>query len=52
METTKFPADMFGAPAMQFSSKFRLGNDRSRMSQIQNSRWVPVSDYLPVPPMP
>ena len=52
METTKFPADMFGAPAMQFTPKFRLGNDRSRMSQIQNSRWVTVTEYLPVPPMP
>jgi branched-chain amino acid transport system substrate-binding protein len=48
-ETVSFPADMFGAPPMKFSSSYRLGNDQSRMAQIQNGRWTKVSDYLPVP---
>jgi hypothetical protein len=29
----------------------RLGNERSRMAQIQNGRWVSITDYLPVPPL-
>jgi len=49
MESTKFPADMFGGPPQSFSSTYRLGNDQSRMSQIQNGRWTKVTDYLPVP---
>lgn len=49
MESTKFPADMFGSPPLSFKPDFRLGNDQSRMSQIQNGRWVKVTDYLPLP---
>ena len=49
MESTKFPADMFGSAPQSFSSTYRLGNDQSRLSQIQNGRWVKVTDYLPVP---
>ena len=48
-ESTAFPPDMFGSPPMKFSGNFRLGNDQSRMAQIQNGRWTKVSDYLPVP---
>jgi branched-chain amino acid transport system substrate-binding protein len=51
-EAATFPADMFGAPQMKFGSTFRLGNDQSRMAQIQNGRWVKVTDYLPVPKAP
>ena len=51
METTKFPSDMFGSPPLQFKTNFRLGNDQSRMSQIQNGRWTKVTDYLVVPPL-
>jgi len=50
METTKFPSDMFGGPPQTFTPNKRLGNDQSRLSQIQNGRWVKVTDYLPVPP--
>jgi branched-chain amino acid transport system substrate-binding protein len=49
METTKFPADMFGSPPFNFKPDYRLGNDQSRMSQIQNGRWTKITDYLPVP---
>jgi branched-chain amino acid transport system substrate-binding protein len=50
METTKFAPDLFGSPPMAFGPKLRLGNDQSRMAQIQNGRWVSVTGYLPVPP--
>ena len=50
MESTKFAPDMFGSPALSFSATKRLGNDQSRMAQIQNGRWVKVTDYLTVPP--
>ena len=49
IETTKFPADMFGGRAPTFSPTKRLGSDETRMSQIQNGRWVKVTDYLAVP---
>ena len=49
IETTKFPADMFGGKAPTFSATKRLGSDETRMSQIQNGRWVKVTDYLAVP---
>ena len=48
-ESTSFPADIFGSPPMKFTPTYRLGNDQSRMAQIQNGRWVKVTDYLPVP---
>jgi branched-chain amino acid transport system substrate-binding protein len=50
METTAFPPDVFGSPGASFGPKKRLGNDQTRLSQIQNGRWTVVTDYLPVPP--
>lgn len=50
MESTKFPVDIFGSPAGTFSSTKRLGSDESRLAQIQNGRWVEVSQYLKPPP--
>lgn len=38
--------DIFGSPAMTFSATKHLGNEASRMSQIQDGRWKVVSDYL------
>jgi branched-chain amino acid transport system substrate-binding protein len=49
MESTKIPPDMHGGPEFTFSNTYRLGNDQSRMSQIQNGRWTVLSGYLPVP---
>ena len=37
---------MFGSPEMKFSPTKRLGNDLSRLSQIQDGRWKVVSDYV------
>jgi branched-chain amino acid transport system substrate-binding protein len=50
MESMKVPPDIFGSPPLTFSATKRLGNDQSRMSQIQNGRWTKVTDYLVVPP--
>jgi branched-chain amino acid transport system substrate-binding protein len=46
MDSMTVPADMFGAPEMKFGPQKRLGNELSRMSQIQDGRWKVVSDYV------
>ena len=45
MDTLVIPADMFGAPEMSFGPQKRLGNNASRMSQIQDGKWKVISDY-------
>jgi len=46
MDTMVVPPDMFGSAEMTFGPKKRLGNNLSRLSQIQGSRWKVVSDYF------
>ncbi|MDO5626137.1 MAG: ABC transporter substrate-binding protein [Pseudomonadota bacterium] len=46
MDTLSVPSDIFGSPPVSFSATKRIGNTTSRLSQIQNGRWVPVSDYI------
>jgi len=46
MDSTSIPQDIFGSPPMTFSATKRLGNDVSRLSQIQDGRWKVVSDYM------
>jgi len=46
MERHATPRDMFGADEMSFSKTRHLGTDRARLSQIQNGRWVTVTDYI------
>jgi branched-chain amino acid transport system substrate-binding protein len=46
MDAMTFPSDMFGGAPSSFTATKRLGSDLSRLSQIQNGRWVVVSDYL------
>lgn len=46
LETSTFPRDMFGSPVYSFTPKQHLGNTKSRASQIQGGKWVPVTDYL------
>ena len=41
-----FEPDMFGSAAASFTPTKRLGNDLSRLSQIQDGRWKVVSDYI------
>ena len=45
MDTMKIPPDIFGSAEMTFSPTKRLGNNISRMSQIQEGRWKVVADY-------
>ena len=46
LESTTFSRDMFGSPEYKFTPKQHLGNDKSKVGQIQNGRWVAVTDYL------
>src|SRR3954468_104340 len=40
MDSMTFEPDMFGAPKSSFTATKRLGNDLSRLSQIQNGKWT------------
>ena len=46
MESMKFPPDMFGSAELTFSPTKRAGSDMTRMSQLQDERWKPVTDYV------
>ena len=45
LDSTKFSADIFGAPEVAFTAKTRIGSHASRISQIQDGRWKVLSDY-------
>ena len=46
LESTKFPADMFGGDEQTFSATKHLGSDRAMLCQIQDGRWKSISEYL------
>jgi len=46
MDTMSYEPDMFGGPRSTYSATKRLGNDQSRLSQIQDGKWKVVSDYV------
>jgi branched-chain amino acid transport system substrate-binding protein len=46
MDTMTIPPDIFGSPQATYSATKRLGNELSRMSQLQDARWKVVSDYV------
>jgi branched-chain amino acid transport system substrate-binding protein len=46
IESTRFPADMFGGDELTFSATKHLGTDRAMLCQIQDGRWKSVSEYL------
>ena len=46
MESMKFPPDMFGSAELTFSPTKRAGSNMTRMSQLQDERWKPVTDYV------
>jgi len=46
MDTMSFEPDMFGSAPSSYSPTKRLGNEQSRLSQIQNGKWVVVSGYV------
>jgi branched-chain amino acid transport system substrate-binding protein len=45
MDSSNFPADIFGSPPLSFSPTKHLGNEASRLSQIQEGRWRPITEY-------
>lgn len=45
MDTMVIEPDIFGSPRMTFGPQKRLGNELSRLSQLQDGRWHVVSDY-------
>jgi len=45
MDTMVIEPDIFGSPRMTFGPQKRLGNEVSRLSQLQDGRWHVVSDY-------
>jgi len=40
------PTNIFGAPPLKFSKTSHMGLPGMRLSQIQNGRWVVVTDYM------
>jgi branched-chain amino acid transport system substrate-binding protein len=46
MDTLSIESDIFGSPPVTFSATKRLGSNWSRLSQIQDGKWKPVSDYI------
>ncbi len=46
MDTTTIPPDIFGSAPQTFSPTKRLGSDVSRLSQIIDGKWKPVSEYM------
>lgn len=46
MDTMVIPPDMFGSAEATFGPQKRLGSDLSRLSQITDSKWKVVSDYV------
>ncbi|MDI1272994.1 ABC transporter substrate-binding protein [Polaromonas sp.] len=46
MDTMTIPPDMFGSAQATFSPTKRLGSDVSRLSQITDGKWKPVSEYI------
>jgi branched-chain amino acid transport system substrate-binding protein len=45
LESMKVPSDIFGMPAMGWSSANHLGSSETRLSQLQDGRWKVVRDY-------
>ena len=46
MDTMVIPPDIFGSAEASFGPNKRLGSDLSRISQLQDSRWKVVTDYV------
>ncbi|MCC4113851.1 ABC transporter substrate-binding protein [Aromatoleum toluclasticum] len=46
LESLHTPRDFFGSPEYRFSRDDHLGNRYGRIAQIQDGRWVILTDYL------
>jgi branched-chain amino acid transport system substrate-binding protein len=48
MDSMTVPPDIFGSAAASFSATKRLGSNATRLSQLQDTRWKVVSEYMQV----
>jgi branched-chain amino acid transport system substrate-binding protein len=48
MDTMTIPPDIFGSAEMTFSPTKRLGSNATRLSQLQDTRWKVVSEYMSI----
>ncbi len=46
LEDLSIPSSIFGSPPLKFSKTEHMGLPGMRLSQIQNERWVVISDYM------
>lgn len=46
LESTTWPRNIFGGPEFRITKTNRLGSGMSRVSQIQNGKWVAVTDLM------
>jgi branched-chain amino acid transport system substrate-binding protein len=46
MDAMTVPSDIFGSPELTFTATKRLGNDQSRLSQLQDGKWKVASPYF------
>lgn len=46
LETNPYPRTFLGTPDYAWGPDKRLGNTQIRISQIQNGRWVTISDFI------
>lgn len=46
LENSTFSRDMFGSPEYSFSPQRHLGNAKGRITQLQNGRWVTLTDFI------
>jgi branched-chain amino acid transport system substrate-binding protein len=46
LESSSFPSDKMGFDTMTFSKTKHLGSEKVRLSQLQNGKWVTVTDYI------
>jgi branched-chain amino acid transport system substrate-binding protein len=46
LESLTYPRDMFGGDEQRFSPTKHLGSNRAKLCQIQNGKWVSITDYI------
>lgn len=46
LENLTYPRSFLGNSEYHWTPKTRLGNQQTRLHQIQNGRWTPISDFL------
>jgi branched-chain amino acid transport system substrate-binding protein len=51
LNASKLPVDELGNPAFNVSKDSRLSNNRIRITQVQNGKWVTLTNFL-APPNP